>query len=53
MPIIYRFGDFELDAKEEILSRDGRIVQINRRAFQVLRLLVERAGETVTKEEFF
>lgn len=49
----YRFGEFELDVKEEILSRDGKILPINRRAFQVLLQLVERAGETVTKEEFF
>jgi len=49
----YRFDEFELDVKEEILSRDGKILPINRRAFQVLLLLVERAGETVTKEEFF
>lgn len=53
MRILYRFGEFELDAKEEILSRDGKVLPINRRAFQVLHLLVERAGDTVTKEEFF
>lgn len=53
MPNIYRFGEFELDEKEEILCRGGKVLPINRRAFQVLSLLVTRAGQTVTKEEFF
>jgi len=53
MPAIYKFADFELDEKEEMLSRAGKTLPLNHRAFQVLLLLVQRAGETVTKEEFF
>ena len=49
---IYRFGEFEMDFKEETLFRNGEKLRINRRSFQVLRLLVERAGEVVTKQEF-
>lgn len=49
----YQFGDFRLDLREEALFRDGDKVTINRRTFQVLRLLVERAGEIVSKQEFF
>lgn len=48
-----RFGDFKLDLVEEVLRRGGDRVNINPRMFQVLRLLVERHGEIVTKDEFF
>lgn len=47
------FGEFELDFIDETLRRDGKKLNINRRMFQVLRLLVERSGEIVTKDEFF
>jgi DNA-binding winged helix-turn-helix (wHTH) protein len=50
---IYTFGGFELDLSEETLRRDGKKLNINHRMFQVLRLLIERRGEIVSKEEFF
>lgn len=50
---VIRFGEFELDIAEEGLRRGGERVNINPRMFQVLRLLVERRGEIVSKEEFF
>jgi len=50
---IYKFGGFELDLSEETLRRRGEKISINRRMFQVLRLLIERRGEIVSKEEFF
>ena len=49
---LYRFCEFEMDCKEETLCRNGEKLRINRRSFQVLRLLVERAGEIVSKQEF-
>ena len=49
----YRFGDFELDLYEETLLREGIKLNINRRIFQVLLVLVESRGEIVTKNEFF
>lgn len=49
----YRFGDFELDVSAESLLRNGEKLNINRRMFQVLYLLVDRSGEIVTKNEFF
>jgi len=49
----YRFGNFELDLAGECLLRDGEKLNINRRMFQVLRLLIERRREIVGKEEFF
>ncbi len=52
-PAIYRFGEFELDLKTETLRGCGEELNINHRMFQVLRLLVERHGEVVSKQEFF
>ena len=52
-PRFYSFGDFRLDAVEEILWRDGERLRINRRTFQVLRLLAANAGRLVSKREFF
>ena len=52
-PRFYSFGDFRLDAVEETLWRDGETLRINRRTFQVLRLLAENAGRLVSKQEFF
>jgi len=52
-PNSYEFGEFRIDIVEETLCRNGEKLNINRRMFQVLRLLVERAGEIVSKEEFF
>ena len=49
----YRFADFTLDLREETLTQNGERLYINHRMFQVLLLLVERKGETVTKSEFF
>ena len=52
-PRIYRFGEFQIDTIEETLHRNGKKLSVNRRSFQILRLLVERAGQIVTKQEFF
>lgn len=47
----YRFGPYSLDAVRRSLSRDGERVQMTSRAFDVLLALVDRAGETVDKDE--
>ena len=49
----YRFGDFTLDPREETLTQNGEKLYISHRMSQVLLLLVERRGETVSKREFF
>ena len=49
----YKFSDFVLDVREETLSKNGEPLKIPSRAFQVLQLLVENAGNIVTKEDFF
>lgn len=52
-PVIYSFDEFEIDLAGETLSRSGERLNINRRMFQVLCLLIERQGEIVAKDEFF
>lgn len=50
---IYRFGGFELDEIDETLKRGSEVININRRMFEVLRLLIRNAGRVVSKDEFF
>ena len=45
------FGDFDLDAADMSLRRDGEIVPLTPKAYSVLEYLVERAGRLVTKQE--
>jgi len=47
----YRFGAFEADAATGELRRLGVLVKLNAQPFQVLLMLLERAGELVTREE--
>jgi DNA-binding winged helix-turn-helix (wHTH) protein/tetratricopeptide (TPR) repeat protein len=47
----YRFGPFELRPAEHILTRDGRRVLLSPKAFDLLRLLIERHGAVVEKRE--
>ena len=51
MPVDYRFGPFRLDAKLRILLRGSQPTGIGQRAAALLRLLLERAGEPVAKED--
>lgn len=50
-PRIYRFGAFELDLGAYQLRLNGKPVRLERRAFQLLALLVSRHGVLVTREE--
>jgi eukaryotic-like serine/threonine-protein kinase len=47
----YRFGPFELDPGEATLSRGGMRVRLQDLPYRLLLMLVERAGEIVTREE--
>ena len=47
----YRFGLFEADAATGELRRQGVRIKINAQPFQVLCLLLDRAGELLTREE--
>ena len=49
-PVFY-FEDYELDLDRCLLLRDGAEVQLRLQSFEVLRYLVERSGQLVTKEE--
>src|SRR5512132_1655637 len=46
-----RFGRFELQPAERRLLEDGRPVGLGARAFDMLVMLVERAGQLVGKNE--
>ncbi len=46
-----RFGIFELDLRTGELRRSGTKVRLDGQPFQVLALLLERAGELVSREE--
>jgi eukaryotic-like serine/threonine-protein kinase len=50
-PATIRFGPFELDVSSGELRRLGRKVRLQWQSFQILSVLIERAGEVVTREE--
>jgi len=50
MPTAHTFGPFRLDATAEILFRDAEPVALGQRAVALLRVLVEHAGQPVSKE---
>lgn len=49
--MILRFGVFELDTDAELLRKDGRVVRLSPQPFKLLRLLADRAGRLVTRDE--
>ena len=46
-----RFGNFELDLTSGELYKDGQKVTLPPKAFEVLKALLERPGEVITREE--
>lgn len=46
----YRFGPFLLSAAEQRLTRDGTEVELTRKAFEVLLILVREGGRVVEKK---
>jgi len=50
MPRTYAFGPFRLDVEGDVLFRGTEPVAVGRRAVALLRVLVDRAGELVTKD---
>ncbi len=53
LPTQYIFADFLADVREETLYKAGEPLKLQVRTFQVLRLLLENAGDLVKKEDFF
>lgn len=47
----YLFGPFQLDMRERTLRRDSKVVQMAPKTFELLCLLVEKAGQAFSKEK--
>src|SRR5215472_9745026 len=48
---VIRFGTFEVDLRGGELYKQGLKIKLQQQPFQVLTLLLQRAGEVVTREE--
>lgn len=48
---VFTFGSFRLIPAQRMLSEDGKPLRLGSRALDLLVALVERAGETITKQE--
>src|SRR5262252_10166880 len=48
---IYEFGPYRLDAAERLLWRDGEVVPLQPKVFDLLLALVERHGRLLEKDE--
>jgi DNA-binding winged helix-turn-helix (wHTH) protein len=46
-----RFGPFELSSRERVLRREGAVLPLGSRAFDILIYLAERPGEVIAKQE--
>jgi DNA-binding response OmpR family regulator len=51
LPNDLRFGDVEVDFRRYVALRKGKPVDMTRKEFAILRLLVSRTGEVVTRDE--
>lgn len=49
--MVYEFGPFSLDVEERQIRRGSEQIRLEPKAFDVLRFLVEHAGQLVTKQE--
>ena len=50
---LYEFGQFRFNAKTNTLWRDDEIVALPPKALELLKLLIEKQGEVVSKQEIF
>jgi eukaryotic-like serine/threonine-protein kinase len=48
---VVRFGVFEVDLQEAELRKSGIRIKLQEQPFQILAMLLERPGQTVTREE--
>src|SRR5215831_18690343 len=48
---VFAFGSFRLVPARRVLLEDGKPLRVGSRVFDILVALVERAGETISKEE--
>lgn len=49
----YQFEEFELDVPKRQLRRDGMIVELKPKAFDLLLVLVENSGKLLSKDDLF
>lgn len=47
----YEFGPFRVDTRKRLLFRDGEVVPITPKAFDILLTLIERNGEVLSKDD--
>ncbi|HEY7211157.1 MAG TPA: winged helix-turn-helix domain-containing protein, partial [Bryobacteraceae bacterium] len=52
-PQVLRFGLFDVDLATGILRKDNRRVDLQEQPFKILRMLLERSGQLVTREELY
>jgi len=45
-----RFGPFELDVRSRELRTGARCVRLQEQPFEILRMMLERPGDVVTRE---
>ena len=50
-PQILRFGNFELDVRSHELRGGGACVRLQEQPLEILRLMLERPGEVITRDE--
>ncbi|MGH9253612.1 MAG: winged helix-turn-helix domain-containing tetratricopeptide repeat protein [Vicinamibacterales bacterium] len=48
---LLRFGAFELDIRSRELHKDGASIRLQEQPFEILRLMLERPGDVVTRDE--
>jgi Tol biopolymer transport system component/DNA-binding winged helix-turn-helix (wHTH) protein len=48
---IYKFGLYEVDVEQNLLSRQGTPVKLQEQPFRILTLLLEARGEVLTRED--
>jgi len=48
---IYHFGPFTVDARQSLLWRDGQMVPLGLKAFELLLLLLQSRGEVLSKDD--
>ena len=46
-----RFGSFELDIRSRELRKDGVCIRLQEQPFEILRMMLERPGDVVTRDE--
>ena len=50
-PAVLRFESFELDTRSRELRRGAKRIRLQEQPFEILRLMLERPGDVVTREQ--